>query len=270
MDIVRVDLLQNNIYLLGLGDVHHGSQYCREDILDGYIQWVLDHENAYVILGGDLGEYPTRGSKTEPWSMNSAPQEQLLWELEKFTPIRDRILGVIQGNHEYRLYDYSGFDPSMILASQLGVPYGQYGIYLSVKLNNTPTNGCANRCTIYATHGWGGSRKAGAKVLKVEELAHTIHANVVMMFHDHFMAAHRIAYKIPSGNHNRLVDYRKVLVNCGSFLDYGGYSQAKGYAPADLGTPRIRIEWKRMSADGVDDETGLSDRSAYYDIHVST
>jgi len=258
MEIFRRDLPYREIYIIPIGDLHRGTKQFREEILDGYISWVKERPNAFILLGGDLGDYPTRASVTNPWEQTSHPKEQLRWEYEKFAPVADRVLGVVQGNHEYRVFDFSGFDPSMLLAERLGVPYGQYGIYLSLKLNTESTHKENTRCTLYATHGWGGARKAGAKVLKVEDLAHTVHANVYFLFHDHFISTHRIAYKIASDNHKEVVDYRKVLVTCGSCLDYGGYAQAKGYSPADLGFPRVRIEYRRVSG-----------KSSYYDTHVS-
>ena len=57
------------------------------------------------------------------------------------------------------------------------------------------------------------------------------------------------------------VTKRKLLVNTGGFVNYDGYIQRKGYAPQDIGTPRIRIEIK---------EEGSGNNKRYYkDLHAS-
>ena len=74
-------------------------------------------------------------------------------------------------------------------------------------------------------------------------------ADCYVLSHDHTQNIHRT---------NRLVmpksklgakriylrPQRQLLINTGGFICYSGYIQKKGLTPQDLGTPRIRIEFK--------------------------
>lgn len=134
------------------------------------------------------------------------------------------------------------------LAYDLGdIPYkpdgGMIGIRLSIHNHTAVFVG-------YATHGWGGARTIGAKVKKVEDLAIAADADFYILSHDHTQNVHRLnILTFPTGHKHwgrsaYMVVKRKILINTGGFIKYGGYIRRKGYSPQDLGTPRLRLELK--------------------------
>jgi hypothetical protein len=105
--------------------------------------------------------------------------------------------------------------------------------------------------SVIFTHGWGSARTRGAKLRKLEYLAQAFDADVYVIGHDHTQNLTRDNYlTVPTWEGDRVVVHRKLLVSSGAFLGYAGYPLRSGLQPADLGTPRVRLD-KRMRTDGV-------------------
>ncbi len=180
---------------------------------------------------------------------------------ELVMPLKDRILMITRGGHEESIFRKVGADYMARLAYDLGnVPYMPDGGMVGVRLS---LNHYYKMFWGYATHGWGGARTIGAKIKKVEDLANVANVDFIVLSHDHTAAYHRLNVLEPPRSRIQfkhpmyLTFQRKVLINTGGFVCYRGYIQRKGYAPQDLGTPRLRIELKH-------------DHNDYYkDLHVS-
>jgi hypothetical protein len=176
-------------------------------------------------------------------------------------PIKDKIIMITRGGHEEKIFRKAGTDFMARLAYDLGnLPYKPDGGMAGLRLSNSSHDFVF---WVYATHGWGASRTAGSKVNKIEELSKIAEADVFVLSHDHTQNVHRLNVMVPpytNVRYNRpifLTQRRKLLVNTGGFVRYAGYIQREGYAPQDLGTPRIRLEIK-------------SDGTGYHkDLHAS-
>ena len=254
--IVEREIPHSQFYVVPLADFHIGTSACALDVIQGYIDWIASHENAYTILNGDLMNCATKGSTPELFDDLIRPDDAYIKLRIMLMPIKDKVLMITRGGHEEHIYRAVGTDYMARLAYDLGdVPYrpdgGMVIVYVPRRLADT--HRVAFR--FYATHGWGGARTIGAKVKKVEDLAVAVDADVYILSHDHTQNIHRFNILIPSSRHDRqkilrLVPHRKLLVNTGGFLKYDGYVARKGYSPQDLGTPRIRCEVKKTKQDG--------------------
>ena len=228
---------------------------------DGYIKWIKEHDNAFTILNGDMMNCATKESTPEFYEDLIIPDDAYAQLRARLMPIKDKILMITRGGHEEAIFRKVGADYMARLAYDLGdIPYmpdgGMFGMRLG-KNNHT--------CMFwgYCTHGWGGARTIGAKVNKVEQLANLANVDFIVLSHDHTAAIHRLNVLEPPRSRIQfnkpmyLTSQRKLLINTGGFVRYRGYIQRKGYAPQDLGTPRIRLELKN-------DHTGY-----HKDLHSS-
>jgi len=219
-------------------------------VIQGYLDWLKEHENAYTILNGDLMNCATKGSTPELFDDKTTPDDAYKRLRTLLMPVKSKILMVTRGGHEEHVYRTVGTDYMARLAYDLGdVPYRPDGGFLSVYVPRRQGDKQRIEFDFYATHGWGGARTIGAKLKKVEELAIAVEADVYILSHDHTQAVHRFNQLGASKKHDkqgirRLIPHRKLLVNTGGFLMYDGYVARKGYSPQDLGTPRIRCEVK--------------------------
>jgi len=256
--VIVKDLSQfSQIYLVPLADFHEGARDADHDVSDGYIQWIKEHDNAYTILNGDMMNCAWKDSTPELFEDLITPDDAYNRLRARLLPIKDKILMITRGGHEYAIFRKVGADYSARLAYDLGdLPYmpdgGMFGMILQLSNHRRTFWG-------YATHGWGGARTIGAKLNKVEQLANIANVDVVILSHDHTAAIHRLNVLDPprsrlSTKHPVYMNIqRKALVNTGGFVRYLGYIQRKGYAPQDLGTPRVRLEIKYKGRDVVKD-----------------
>lgn len=248
--IIEREIPFSKFYVIPLADFHLGASACARDVIQGYLDWIKERENAYTILNGDLINGATKSSTPELFDDLVRPDDAYAVVRTMLMPIKDKILMITRGGHEEHIYRSVGTDYMARLAYDLGdVPYRPDGGMVIVYTPRREGDDHRVAFRFYATHGWGGARTIGAKVKKVEELAIAVDADVYILSHDHTQNIHRFNQLAPSKKHDRqkalrLIPHRKLLVNTGGFLNYDGYVARKGYPPQDMGTPRIRCEVK--------------------------
>jgi len=241
-----------------ISDGHRGNPLFSPRHFLGTVRYIGEKPNAVTVLNGDLCESSLRTSKGQIYRQVGTPQDQRDWMIEKLYPIRGKILGVTEGNHERRIRNECGVDISKDIASALGVPYRPAGILLKISFgdNNKDVKGKPYTYFIYATHGYGGARTKSAKAIKVERTATWIHADVYIMSHDHVVNVAPDVYLMPDNRTHRQKDekgnetgfvigavkaHRKMLVKSNAYLKWGGYSEADGFPPVDMETPIIKL-----------------------------
>ena len=267
--IIRANLQKHEfIYLIPLSDLHWDEPESDHDAIKGYVDWVKEHENAYIILNGDYVTAPTPTSAAsiyemaEPGGKIEFPSlDQCRNELaELFKPVAKRILAADSGGHEFKhLFRVTGSDWVYSLMDKLGRTqvYARDGGVLLIKTKALRNPTYAQRkgyikdddfFSIVFTHGWGSARTRGAKIRKLEYLAQGLDADVYIMSHDHTQNLARDNYLVPEWDGKWTV-HRKLLVASGAFRGFAGYPFRSGYQPADIGTPRVRLG-KRLGEDG--------------------
>lgn len=252
--IIMRDLVQfSKVYLIPLADFHIGTDSAI-DVIQGYIDWIKERDNAFTILNGDLMNCATKSTVSELFDDLVTPDQTYKVVRSLLEPIKDKILMITRGNHEEMIWRAVGCDYSARLAWDLGdIPYKPDGGMVGLRLSK---NNHKLIFWVYATHGWGGARTIGAKIKKTEDLANVADVDVYVLSHDHTQAIHRLNVLTPPRSRiscSRPIYMkveRKLLINTGGFIRYGGYIQRKGYAPQDIGTPRIRMEIKESKEAG--------------------
>ena len=250
-EIVMKDLSQfSKIYLIPLADLHVGSKDTAIDVIQGYIDWIKNHNNAFTILNGDMMNCAWKDSTPELFEDLCTPDQAYSQLVDLISPIKNRILMITRGGHEGAIFRKVGADYMARLAHDLGdIPYHPDGGMVGLKMD---LHGHKSMFWIYCTHGWGGARTIGAKVKKAQDLAQVADVDVYILSHDHTQNINRLNILRPprgGGNirPNRPVYMeveRKLFINTGGFVKYDGYIRRKGYTPQDLGTPRILMEIK--------------------------
>ena len=253
--VILKDLSQHSlVYLVPLSDFHIGVKNPPLGKIQGYIDWIKNRPNAFTILNGDMINGATKDTSAELYDDLITPDQAYDQVLELLLPIRHRVLMVTRGNHEETIYRKVGADYTARLARDLGdVPYKPDGGMVGVRLG---LNNHTAMCWMYAVHGWGGARTIGAKVKKAQDLSLVANVHIYILSHDHTENLNRGNIMEPPRamiNFNKPCYWtigRRLYVNTGGFIPYTGYVQRKGYTPQDLGTPRIRIEFKESKREG--------------------
>ena len=244
MKAIRCDLpYAEQIEIIPMADLHMGDSNSDFKLIMDRIEHIKNTPNVYCILGGDLMDCAIASSVGDTYGANLKPMDQLNQCVKIFEPIKDKILAVLPGNHENRMYKSDGLDITEMMCAQLGIPekYSSTTALLFVRF------GKGDRCnryrpylyTIYVTHGSGGGRKEGGKINRLADLACIVDADVYIMGHTHLPAILRNTFFRVSGSNSSVAPVEKLFVNTAAALNYGGYGDAQGFKPAAKTTPSV-------------------------------
>lgn len=100
----------DSVELYDLADFHIGDMMCDFKLIKALIEHIRDTPNAYCILGGDLMDTAIASSVGDTYGANLQPMEQLKMCVKLFAPIKGKILCILHGNHENRVYKSDGID----------------------------------------------------------------------------------------------------------------------------------------------------------------
>ncbi len=242
--------------ILPLGDLHLGDPHSYFPRIREWLDYLALTDSAYAILNGDLMDAAIASSIGDTYGAALQPMEQLRECVGLFEPIKDKILAVLPGNHEQRIYKTDGLDLTEIMCSQLGIAdrYSPTSALIFLRLGDRQKGAGRNQrqyCyTLFCLHGSGGGRKEGGKIQRLVDMAGIVDADVYIMSHVHQPAVVKQAYFRVNPGTSSVQKVDRLFVNTAAALEYGGYGELQGFKPASTDTPIIRLDGtrKRMAA----------------------
>ena len=247
MKTIRCDLpYADKIELHPMADLHIGDIHSDGKIILERIEHIKNTENAYCILGGDLMDSAIASSIGDTYGASLQPMEQLKQCVKIFEPIKDKILAVLPGNHEHRIYKADGLDITALMCSQLSITekYSPTTARLFIRFGKSKHNR-PMFYTAYVTHGTGGGRKEGGKVNRLADLASIVDADIYITGHTHLPLVFKESFYRVSGSNSSVALVEKLFVNTSASLDYGGYGDKQGYKPASKEAPVIYLNGRK-------------------------
>lgn len=252
MKAIRCDLpYAEQIEIHPMADKHIGDSMCDFKSIMEEIEYIKNTPNAYCILGGDLMDTAVCTSVGDTYGANLQPMEQLKQCVKLFQPLADagKILCVLPGNHENRVYRSDGLDITELMCAQLGIPekYSPTTALLFVRFGKRAHNhhGRPQLYTIYVTHGSGGGRKEGGKVNRLADLASIVDADIYCHAHTHLPLVFKEGFYRVSGSNSSVALVDKLFVNSAASLNYGGYGDTAGFKPASKCSPVIYLDGRK-------------------------
>jgi len=240
MKIIKHDLGNKfqNIEIVNMGDLHIGDPAFDEKQLDKELKKIKEIENRFVVLHGDLINNAIRNSVSDIYTEEMPPEKQLEILVEKFEPIKNKILGISQGNHEFRTYKESGIDILKIFAQALGLKdyYDADGALLFISFGkNKYRDNIRHVLSLYFTH-MGGNKN------RLIDMADIVDADVYFRGHYHNVEVKKVDVFRTDKRYKTINKETKTFVQNGSCLKYSGYIQMKGYAPGSTVFPVINVK----------------------------
>lgn len=240
--IKEVPAYYDAVEIVPMGDLHLGDKNCDLELIKQRVDSIKNKIGCYVILTGDLVNNAIANSKSDVYSEQLSPMEQINRVVQLFAPIHDKIIGICSGNHERRTYKETGVDIMYMIAVHLGLvdKYTSENAVIFVRFGDRrPTY------SIYVMHGSGGGKKVPSKISSLRDMGSVIDADIFIHSHTHLPATFREGfYRVsPQSCTANLVD--KLYVNTGATLNYGGYAEINGYTPASKETPSIYLNGKK-------------------------
>lgn len=238
--ITRQIVPAEEVSIVPFGDLHLGSESCRLDKFKRFIDWAKDKKNLYLIGMGDLidcilpKDKRFQAEEDDPYTTIDDLKDELEGILY---PVKDKIVCMLQGNHENHMYQDGYGCPIKKICKNLGVPYGGFSSYIKLIIPKSHTRSLL----IWSHHGWFAGRKRGAKVNNLEDNLAYYDADIYLAGHSHDLWATRKSRINWSGSQD------VIFGNTGSFLEtakIGGtsYSERANYPPQKLGV--LKIQWQ--------------------------
>lgn len=274
---IEVDLSKikdsQTVWVAPFNDIHYNTDECDKERFHRYIKWGEDKLNkGDKLIGIGLGDYNDILSPSERASIVSAKggyglHETSLQQIDKWIEAmtlefakamkpwsnKDGITMLLEGHH-YMCYSMMSKNKSIRgssntehLCSLLGATYGgQLGI---IDLNF----GQGLHLVIVATHGYGGARTPGARVIKRVRMNEVYEGDLYLMAHDNTKMA--ISDNVLKHVGGKYVARKRTYCGVGSFqraypdkTPSGGYVEAIMLPPSDLGAVITSV--KREKRDG--------------------
>lgn len=254
--VYRADPSFKEVEVIAISDVHYGNPLFSLPHFIWVIEYIQSRDNVFVLLNGDLCEAAIRTSKGDIFRQVGTPQDQRDWIIEKLYPIKERIMGITDGNHEARIYGDTGIDLTKDIATTLDAPYRETGLPIRLYFGDNAEGhpGRQHQTEIYAQHGYGGARTNAAKAVKVERMSTFVNADVYFMSHDHVVNIARIPYleydrnikkdKATGRETFKLIEKPKTLIKTNAYVKWGGYAEKGGFSPNSLTTPIVKLSTK--------------------------
>ena len=227
---------KKDIVIYPIADVHLGALEHKEAAWREFRTKILSEENSYIILGGDLVNNGIKSSVSSVYDEVMRPREQKNLMVEMLTPLKDKILCAVSGNHEQRSSKEVDNDIMYDVMCKMDIEdrYRENIAFLKIQFGKPRDNGSRNPTYVLAiTHGSGSGVLTGSAVNKSEKFGYVfdgVDALIVAHSHKVFTTVPAKLKVNPHLNKVAMVPFK--VVSCSSWLDYGGYAARKNLLPA--------------------------------------
>lgn len=255
MKIISINLNQerneviNEIKIKPLSDMHIGDKLSNLKEIKKVLEEIKNESNTYTILNGDMCNTAIKSSKSDVYSEELTPMQQIIQLHELLEPIKDKIFVIASGNHEDRIQRETDIDIIRIAARELGIEdrYADGMWYLFLQFGQeqgrkTRVSPVMYQITGY--HGSGNGRKSGGKINRLEEMHEVTTADLYIMSHTHKPIITKGVIFIPDEQHKTLIKKEQYYLMTNSFLEYGGYAEKLGLPPSNTGNTEAILSGK--------------------------
>jgi len=221
------------IKVVFMGDMHLGVNGCNEDKVQMLIDKISQMPNVYVVGMGDYSEYREPSSDKYDYEVAKYTiEEQLDIILGMFDKIKDKMLGVLIGNHEYGLIRKTSDNPIKRWCKSAEVAYFAHMAHMRICFPNS------EEYSFIVTHGYGGGRKAGSKVNALTDFISEHDVDCVVMGHNHSLFEWvKVELQYPEGLPQ--ARYKSCGFSGTFYKTYqqgsSGYQERKMYPPTPMG-----------------------------------
>ena len=254
--INRVIEYSKNDYTFDLepiSDIHYDDTNFDAVKFKQVIERIAKDKDRYTLLMGDYGSsiysYPTenRGTLTIRQEFRDDPDKLYNDLTNIFYPIRKKILGVVEGNHDHKIHQRSFHEWVKQFSEELEVPYLTMTALINLKFIYKPT-GREDNYKIFCTHGSYAGRKPSGMVNKLMDMSTGFDADIYLAGHAHDI---NIDKRVVDGidDNGKRVRATRVFGLCGCFVhgyslddsDTITYAEQKMFLPNKVGTLTVSI-----------------------------
>lgn len=248
--IIKLPATKEYIDIYFIHDLHFGSELFDKKKWEKLKNIILNDDNAYVCVIGDVLENAIPNSKSNVFSQTHSPAEQKEWATQQLKDLGPKVIAVVPGNHEHnRTTKVSGMFPLYDCCSLAGIgdKYRDTIAFIDVALGKYRGKNTAKQ-----THYFGQIQHAAKDLKNYHSSDYTDGIDFFAFGHDH-ETKDKPRAKLVFDQRNKMVYKRNIeCINCGSFCVYGGYGAKGAFRPQSDKIYKLRLfgNEKRMSTTG--------------------
>lgn len=227
--------------VVGISDLHYGSSNFLEKKAAQHRAYILDDPDRKVL---DLGDHLENSLRSSPgaavFQQTCPPREQREWVREYYRPMRERVLGVVAGNHEDRTARDTDYDADEGLVAFLDCPHIRWEAVLSITVGDSKRR---QNYTIFARHAISNSSKPNVIMGAMFNKARSIQGCDAYAFgHNHMFLAESQPAFYPDPRHGKVKRKLQHFVMGDSFIGYeGSYAEQHGYPVPNPGQFSLKL-----------------------------
>lgn len=233
MRYIRIPIDGPKVHLYPLVCWHIGAKQSSLPFIEHIIKRIKKDPLARWIYMGDAGECATRLSKGNIYEQLLNPGDQLREAALLLSPIKEKGLFGLRGNHGNRIDKETGIGWDEQLCTRIGIPY--LGVSALANLVFTQRSDQSKlSASVYVHHGTGGSVSPAGKMSAGHRAESFVIADVILTAH-----THACGECFPTRHYAYISQHVKDVAwgstrsfVCGSAYDSrSGYSEEKMYPP---------------------------------------
>lgn len=233
---------EDEIKLLGIADIHIGSPQSHLNKLINVLKTTDDR--TFFLFLGDILDNAIIDSVGDVYEQTDSPQGALKEFIRILDSIKERTLGVIQGNHEHRTKKRVGIDILEILCTERNIPYSPDILVLDLAVGTNARRGTKRRIqyTIVAGHGYSASRSVGGKITANGRIIDVVvNGDIYLTAHTHQPSVLKLARFEADTRNKKLLQREFFLVTVPSWLGYEEYAAQRFMHPSAGGYVEIQL-----------------------------
>lgn len=229
-----------------IADLHIGVRAFEEKAFRAKLDAIRESPNTLVVLDGDIINNSIKSSVGDVYEEIMTPDEQVDYAIDLLSPIKDRIIAVCRGNHEYRSIKDVCLDPVKYICRGLGIQgsYFRDAVFFELAFGRK-ANKKRVTYSAYMSHGNGGGSTAGGKVNALSKAGFVAFSDVVIGAHTHMPATFKQPMLMQDPHNKNLVPVERVYVNTGTYLGMEDYAIRKNLPPSAIGNPTIILSGRK-------------------------
>ena len=229
------------IRIYAIADVHLGAKECAVKEFRRFVERIAADKDAYIVICGDVLNNGVKDSVTNVYEEVLPPHAQIETAVELLTPIKDKILGCVGGNHEHRTKKAVDLDPlyAVMLMLGKGELYRQNLAFVRVNLERGKTK---DHYALLLVHGASAGKRNKFDLGAVEGV------DAIIGGHVH-SGDIRKNTRIIFSTSNTVKTRDIVSLTAVSWLDYGGYAARALHMPQSTKHPQcLELEFTGTNA----------------------
>lgn len=234
-NIVRVNDVKDVIFL---ADLHFGNKMFNREKFERIMTKIQDNKKDYwIIILSDLVETALKSIMLEGTIPSEYPiNEQVNYVVKWLKPLKQQIIGSLNGNHEARLSKALNAQYSLHKAICDRLEIENLGILRVFQFFNDK-----EIYTGIAKHKNGSAVIEGSRLTQLLKMKKIIpNLDFYALAHSHCNQEH-IEHPIRLNKNYELIQRDSAYFYCGHMLKYGGYALEAGYAPSVNGIRVMRL-----------------------------